>query len=118
MKFIEDTQLPFKLAVFIRKKGYDCIHTTDTSKGHLLQDDEIVKIAVDAERTVISKDSDFLDNFKLNGAPPKILYLTFGNIANKALLQYFGEHFDSIIALFDEGFEFVEFNQAGLFVAE
>ena len=118
MKFIVDTQLPFKLSKFIRGKGYDCIHTTDTLRGHLLDDDEIVHIAIEAGRTVISKDSDFRDNYNSKGAPPKVLYLTFGNISNKELILYFESHFQFITELFDEGIGFIEFNRKGVFVVD
>ena len=118
MKFLVDTQLPFKLSMFLRKKGYDSIHTTDTNQGHLLQDDEIIRIAISDERSVITKDSDFKDSFYHKGAPPKVLYLTFGNISNKELLQYFESHIDLIIELFGNGVEFIEFNRDGVFIAE
>lgn len=118
MKFIVDTQLPHKLATYLRKEGYDCIHTTHFKDGHLLGDEEIIKIAIDSDRSVISKDADFLDNYHLKGAPPKVLYLTFGNISNNNLLSYFADHLESIIEHFGKGSEFIEFNQRGLFVRD
>lgn len=110
MRFIVDTQLPFKLSTFLKKKGHDCVHTTDTFRGHLLQDEEIVEIAIKSERSVITKDSDFKHNYHANGAPPKILYLSFGNIGNKDLLGYFEAYIDKLVKLFEEGYEFIEFN--------
>lgn len=104
--------------MFLKKRGHDCIHTTDTPNGHLLQDLKIIQIAIENDRSVITKDSDFKDNFHSKGAPPKVLYLTFGNISNKDLLSYFEAHFDSILLLFDQGAEFIEFNRQGLFVSE
>jgi len=71
MKFIADTQLPPKLASYLQAQGYDCIHTTYFEEGHLLRDSEIVVIALDEDRTIISKDSDFSDHYYLKGAPPK-----------------------------------------------
>lgn len=118
MKFIVDTQLPFKLSMFLKKNGHDCIHTTDTSNGHLLQDSEIVTIAIEAERTVVTKDSDFKDKFHSTGAPPKVLYLTFGNISNKDLLSYFELYLNNIINHFESGNEFIEFNRDGIFVLD
>ncbi|MBL7978315.1 MAG: DUF5615 family PIN-like protein [Bacteroidetes Order II. Incertae sedis bacterium] len=32
MKFIVDAQLPYKLALFIQEKGYDCVHTDDVTQ--------------------------------------------------------------------------------------
>ena len=118
MKFIVDTQLPFKLASFIRTKGYDCVHTTDTLKGHLLDDEEIVRIAITNDRTVVTKDSDFRDNYNTKGAPPKVLYLTFGNISNRELIKYFESHIELIVELLSSGIDFVEFNREGIFVVD
>lgn len=61
MKFIVDTQLPPKLRDFLKAQGHDCLHTTDFAEGHLLKDSEIVIIAVEQSRTVVTKDSDFAD---------------------------------------------------------
>ena len=45
-EFIVDTQLPPSLAVYLTGKGFDSIHTTFYTDGHLLQDNEIVEIAI------------------------------------------------------------------------
>ena len=116
MRFIVDTQLPFKLAMFLRASGHDCLHTTDTPQGHLLSDEEIVAGAKRDERIVITKDADFKDYYNLHGAPPRVLYLTFGNIANRDLLRFFEVHTEAITQLFAEGAQFVEFNREGLYV--
>ena len=47
MKFIVDTQLPPRLASYLQSQGYDCIHTTYFEDGHLLQDSEIIVIALE-----------------------------------------------------------------------
>jgi len=49
MRFIIDTQLPPKLSAYLESKGYDCKHTTDFEEGHLLQDQEIIEIAIEEE---------------------------------------------------------------------
>lgn len=41
MKFLVDTQLPPKLALWLLQKGFKAGHTTDRSEGHLLKDKEI-----------------------------------------------------------------------------
>ena len=110
-KFIIDTQLPHQLASFLRKKGIDAVHTTDTFKGHLLQDKEIVEIAIKDNRIIISKDSDFWDNFLLNGVPPKILFLQLGNIKNKELLEIFEQNIEKIIELFEDEANLLVLNQ-------
>ena len=101
VKFFVDTQLPPLLAKFIAEKQFDAIHTTDFPDGHLLQDSEIVSIAIAENRIIITKDSDFLDNYLLKGAPPKILLLKLGNINNRDLLHIIDLYLQQIVAQFE-----------------
>lgn len=55
MRFIVDTQLPPRLAKFLKDKGFDTLHTTDFRDGHLLDDETIRKIAISENRIIISK---------------------------------------------------------------
>ncbi|MCB1160994.1 MAG: DUF5615 family PIN-like protein [Leptospiraceae bacterium] len=43
----------------------------------------MIFIAKDQDRIIATKDNDFLDNFLVNGAPPKVLFIQLGNISNK-----------------------------------
>ncbi|MCB0619591.1 MAG: DUF5615 family PIN-like protein [Saprospiraceae bacterium] len=114
MKFIVDTQLPPKLASFLESKGHDCIHTIHFKDGHLLQDTEIIIIALEQGRTIVSKDSDFSDHFYLKGAPPKILLLQFGNISNNELIEFFEKYLDVVISAFERGSDYVQFSRNGI----
>lgn len=112
MKFIVDTQLPPRLATFLSEKGHDSIHTTHFSEGHLLTDEEIIQIAQQQGRTVVTKDADFSDYFLLKGSPPKVLLIEFGNISNQELIHLFEQHLFEVITAFDEGSEMVIFNRS------
>ena len=98
-EFIVDTQLPPNLAVYLTTKGFDSIHTTFFPEGHLLQDNEIIEVAIKQNRTIISKDNDFLDNNILHGAPPKVIIIQLGNISNKELFSYFDKNLSKTINL-------------------
>ncbi len=111
MKFLVDTQLPPKLADYLSARGFAAIHTTFFADGHLLGDGEIVGIAKDQSRTIVSKDSDFWDNYLLKGAPPKVLILEFGNIANRELLALFDKYFDMVLNAFEGGSQLVVFRR-------
>ncbi len=117
MKFIVDTQLPPCLVSFLKSKGHDCIHTTNFSNGHLLQDTEIVGIGIQDQRIIISKDSDFSDYFYLKGAPPSILHVQFGNISNSDLIEFFEGYLNELIQAFEEGSEYVQFSRKGIVTA-
>ena len=97
MKFIVDTQLPPKLASYLSEKENDCIHTTSFPEGHLLKDTQIIEIAKNDDRIIITKDSDFTEYFMLRGAPPKVLLIEFGNIGNKELFRMFDLFFNEVV---------------------
>lgn len=83
MKFILDAHLPLALKSWLKSRGHDVVHTRDLPRKNLSDDIEVIKIAVQEERIVISKHSDFFDYFTLKGTPPKLLMITTGNIVNK-----------------------------------
>ena len=76
------------LATYLRWKGFDAIHITYFPDGHLLQDADIAKIAIEENCIVVTKDSDFPDSFFLKGPPPRIIYLRLGNIRNRELTAF------------------------------
>jgi predicted nuclease of predicted toxin-antitoxin system len=100
-RFIVDTQLPPLLADYLSNLGYDSIHTTFFENGHLLQDNQISKIAKNENRIIVTKDNDFFERYTIYGAPPKVLLLQFGNIKNKDLINYFEKDLSKIVGLFD-----------------
>lgn len=112
LRFIVDTQLPPKLARLLSSWGFDAIQTTFFPNGHLLSDAEIIEIAIAEERIVITKDSDFLDNYLLRGTPPSVLLLQFGNIDNTELLLLFQANLASIQRLFETGSGLVVFDKS------
>lgn len=115
MRFIIDTQLPPKLAKYLKTKGYDSLHTTHFENGHLLKDHAIIEIAKSENRIVITKDSDFSDYYFLKGAPPKVLLLKFGNISNKNLINNFELYFDGLTSALKEN-AYVIFGVSGISV--
>ena len=51
------------LATYLAWKGFNAIHTTHFSEGHLLQDAAISRITLDKDRIIVTKDADFPDAF-------------------------------------------------------
>lgn len=76
------------LVTYLQWKDFDAIHTTYFSEGHLLQDADIAKIAIEENRIIVTKDSDFPDSFFLKGPPPRIIYLRLGNLRNRELTAF------------------------------
>jgi predicted nuclease of predicted toxin-antitoxin system len=109
MKFIVDANLPFKLALSLRGKGYDVLHTDDLPKKERTSDKEIREVSINQDRVVITKDTDFLDSHLVQGIPGKLLIVTTGNIINKDLLRLIEKYFEAVIKLF-EVYDLIEIN--------
>ncbi|MFN8699723.1 MAG: DUF5615 family PIN-like protein [Flavobacteriales bacterium] len=96
MKFIVDAQLPKSLSELLIYRGLDSVHTLDLANGNSTSDKEIIHIAINEQRIVITKDNDFLESFLLNSQPEKLIIVRTGNISNSSLLKLFDDNLDVI----------------------
>ena len=83
MKFMVDAQLPRRLSNWFRDQGYDARHTLDLLEGNRTQDAEVVRIADEEGRIVVTKDDDFVRSHLLQGAPKSLLLISTGNISKR-----------------------------------
>jgi len=102
LRFIVDTQLPPSLSDFFKRKDFDATHVIDYPLGALTTDNEIISIAKEEKRIVVTKDFDFFDYFLLKNYPPTILLLQLGNIKNRELFVFMENHLEKICGLFAE----------------
>ena len=98
MRFLVDAHLPMRLVYWLRERGHDVIHTRELLYKNRTDDMDIIKLSIEQDRAVISKDEDFYKYFILNGQPPKLLMLTMGNIDNRGLIVLFEKNIDQIEA--------------------
>ena len=110
MRFIVGAQLPRSLAVFLRGKKLDAIHTSELPDGNETPDSEIIRISLAEGRIVVSKDGDFYDRFTARREPYKLLHIRTGNIRNAALIQVFERNLDAIVRELEEA-DVVELDQ-------
>lgn len=73
MRVLVDAQLPKRLAHLFSALNMDARHTLELPKQNATPDQEIIELADKEERIVVTKDSDFLDNYILQGQPQKLL---------------------------------------------
>ena len=64
--------------------------------------------ACEAEATVMTKDSDFLELQKRLGAPPKIIWVTCGNTSNARLKEILSTSLQKAVELLEGGEVLVE----------
>jgi len=107
MKFIIDAQLPKRLMYRFRDAGCDAVHTLDLPQGNRTADNDIIEIAMQENRVVVTKDSDFVDAFWLKNEPKKLLLISTGNITNNLLEQILVPNIDKIIETLNE-YDYVE----------
>ncbi len=117
MKFLVDANLPFKLALNLRNKGFDVLHTDNLPNREETSDKEIRDLSVEQDRIVISKDSDFLDSHLIVGIPKKFLYISTGNIINRDLILLIEQNLLQIIQLFKE-YDLIELDNVELILHE
>lgn len=109
MKFLVDAQLPRRLAAQLTQAGHETLHTLDLPLGNRTPDATINDLSFNDNYIVITKDSDFVESFLLQGKPRKLLLVSTGNITNADLEVLFGANIEKIDAGFDT-FDFIEIN--------
>ncbi len=115
MRVLVDAHLPKRLSEFLSAHDIESKHTLDLPKMNATPDHEIIRIADEESRIVISKDSDFLDNYILEGSPRKLLIVSTGNINNQNLIRLFEKNLDTLKLLFEEN-SVIEINEEEIHV--
>ena len=103
-----DAQLPPQLASWIQQTH--TIHATALRDLGLRDatDSAIFDAAKKANVVLISKDSDFVELLMRHGTPPKLIWLTCGNVSNAALQTLFNAKLREAIQLLEGGESIVE----------
>ena len=116
MKFLVDAQLPRRFIEWFEAQGHDATHTSDLPLKNATPDQEIVSRAVSEDRIVVTKDSDFVQSFLLNG-DPALLLISTGNISNFDLENLVQANL-SLIAIAFKDHRFVEISNDGVITHE
>ena len=101
MRFLVDAQLPRRVCVWLEAMGHDAQHTLDLPQKNETPEHQIINIAQEEDRVVITKDSDFVQSFMVLGKP-KLLLISTGNISNDRLEVIFKSNADKISKAFVE----------------
>ncbi len=101
LQFIVDENLPPHLAYWLRDKGQVATHVDYESLGNG-PDANIWKWAAERDAIVISKDEDF-HNRVVVGRPPRLIWIRWGNVRKKPLIEKLESLWPDIVAAFNEG---------------
>lgn len=103
-----DAQLPPQLASWIQQTlAINAIALRDIGLRDAT-DRAIFDAAKNANAVLISKDSDFVELVMRLGAPPKLIWLTCGNVSTAALQALFTAKLHEAIQVLDDGESIVE----------
>lgn len=117
MKFIVDAQLPRRFCIWLEAAGHDTKHTLDLPLGNRTPDNDILDLAENESRIVITKDDDFVQSYLVTGRPSKLLFVATGNISNDKLEKLIQANLEKIEEAFKE-YHFVEIGQDILAIHE
>ena len=111
--FWVDAQLPPGLAQWlIETYGVDArsMRFLGLDKADDAQIFELARQASDV--VIISKDGDFVELIMQRGAPPRLLWVTCGNVTNRRLREVFAHLFVNAVRLIEAGEPIVEVGDA------
>ena len=111
MKFWLDAQLPPLLAEWLAKKFSVEVTSLRDIGLRDASDQEIFFAARQIGAAVVTKDSDFAELVYRLGAPPKIVWITCGNVSNAHMKQLFDATFQDAIMLLEGGEILVEITE-------
>lgn len=113
MKLLVDAQLPLRLCEWLRWKGHDVVHTSSLPSANRTSDAELVRIADDNERVVMTKDIDFASTHLVRGSPRRLLLVSLGNMRNAQLIGICSREWDAIVSALEQ-VAFVEVTSEGI----
>jgi predicted nuclease of predicted toxin-antitoxin system len=87
MKLLFDANISFRIVKKLQFAFPDCLHVSRTGLAYPAKDPEIWKFARQNDCIVVTYDEDFYDFLSLYGAPPKVIWLRFGNAPTEIVVQ-------------------------------
>jgi len=111
MKFLVDAHLPKRLINLLQQFKHNAVHTRDLPSGNRTKDTEIIRISMNEQRVVVTKDADFVETIILKNQPWKLLLISTGNIANNEIASLLISNIQQIADGFST-FNFIEMNRS------
>jgi len=103
VKWLIDNQLPHQLCTALKKRGHEAVHVSELLNAHRTKDEHIRRKADKEGYIVVSKDEDFLDSYRVENSPTRLVHVSTGNMRNRELIFLFMRFLDDICGCMDEG---------------
>jgi predicted nuclease of predicted toxin-antitoxin system len=114
MKFLCDVHISYKLVNSLNSSGYEAIHVNQLPDKWHTSDSYICNFADTHDFVVITKDSDFRNNFFIKRSPKKLIKINLGNVSNKLLLTIFDDNLHKINKFQNSDSFLLEIDKTGL----
>lgn len=112
MIFWVDAQLPPGLAAWLTQScGLQAVALRDLGLRDA-EDAEIFRRARAADAVLISKDADFVELITRHGAPPRLLWVTCGNVTNERLRALFAATLPAALIRLEAAISIIEIGAA------
>lgn len=96
MKFIIDMPLSYKLAQFLREKGYDAFYLSE-QQIQRATDEQIFELAINENRIIVTADLDFSKIFALSlNHPAGLILFREGNLSDTQMIDSFKRLIDFV----------------------
>lgn len=96
MKLLLDENISFRVAQSLKTNFPGSIHISEQQQ--LKEDRQLFDFARANNFTIVTFDEDFYDLQLLNGYPPKIIWLRFGNSSNLRVISKLLENQEAIVS--------------------
>jgi predicted nuclease of predicted toxin-antitoxin system len=109
MKIWVDAQLSPAIAVWITENFEQLEAVAVRDIGLRDAEDTVIYFSArDANTTIMTKDSDFIELQRKHGSPPKVIWVTCGNTSNVALKKILLANLQKAVELLEAGENLVE----------
>ncbi len=93
-EYLVDVNLPYYFSLW---KSSDFIHQKDIDDEW--SDETIWQYAKEKSLIIVTKDKDFSVKQMINGAPPKVIHIRFGNVDMKTFFQILSSCWNDVASL-------------------
>jgi len=107
-----DMNLPTSMSRWMHERtGHDCAHFHELGLG-TSTDQHAFERAREPGAVVLTKDADFADLVRAQGAPPQVVRIRFGNTTNRRLHQLLAPLLPTLFRSIENGEELIEVTES------
>lgn len=99
MKFLCDVHIPYRLVIFLKKKGCEAFHVNELFSDPRTKDSVIVEYADANDCIAVTKNADFKESYLLYRKPAKLIKLNTGNSSTAQIINLSERNWQVLVAI-------------------